>query len=867
MTPLDQPNSEKYTPVLRQYLEERQRVGDALLLFRLGDFYECFFQDAETLANELELTLTARADQAHPGGKVPMAGIPFRAAEGYITKLLNLGHKVAICEQVGDPNGKGPMRRELVRVLTPGTMLEGDLLSEKPAFLAAIAPPHKNKWGLAFCNIATGEFLVTELSSQELELELSRLAPSELLIATDTTRDDYGFLQNTRRLPEGLNLNSSTCETERPIHHFDLDQAKRQIKNRFGEFALEGFGLTDLGSGLGAIGAVLDYLSFTYPESLATLFRIQPYKIDLYLQLDGASLRNLEIFETSLGKSFSLLELIEKKLNTKAGARLMRDWLSKPLLDLSMIRDRQASIALLMQSPGILSTLSQKLKRLSDLERIAAKLAAKRLNPAELGGLRDTILKLPELIEDLSPLAQVGKLLKISYSVTLWEKTLQLKSALTDEPPLLSNEGGIIREAFSPKLDQLRHIVSNNQNWLGNYENEQRENTGIKSLKVCFNKAAGFYIEIPKTNRTQPPADYHIKQNLTNINRYWTPLLKAHENDFIVAEASLFRMEHELFEFLREDLNPLAPEIKSLGQQLAQLDCLVGLASLALENHYTRPEILKEPVLEIEAGRHPVLEKQLAQGYFTPNDLRLAGRDSLQPPDNQKTQIIILTGPNMSGKSTYMKQNALICIMAQIGSFVPAESAQIGLVDRIFTRIGAGDDLATGQSTFMVEMTETASLLNNFTPSSLILLDEVGRGTSTYDGVAIAWSVIEYLANHGPRVLFATHYHELNDLSELFPQIANFQVAVTEENKKIFFTHRVIPGGADRSYGIEVARMAGLPSSVISRAQTIMSQMHARSLPARKRQLVKESITKAQQEGHDPKTHHQAKLFYDRPFR
>jgi DNA mismatch repair protein MutS len=852
------PAPDNYTPVLRQYLEQRAKVGDAILLFRLGDFYESFFADAEVLAKELEITLTARADAAHPGGKVPMAGVPYRTAESSIAKLLKAGLKVAICEQMEDSDArgsaKGPMKRELTRILTPGTLTENEFLEgEKANYLATVFPERKSsteevRWGLAFVDISTGQLKLTELSENELALELAQIKPAELLVPSSRVKDEDGIYIEQLNLPEGLK-EANYSVTKRPYNLFDLDSAQDKIKRQFGEHSLKGFGCANYTVGLQALGGMLEYLEFTYPESMVGLNHVQVYEINRYLKLDEQTVRNLEIFESLRGrtKKGSLLELFERETSTKIGARLLREWLTYPLLSLPDMSKRQAAVQRLLELSHFRSNLKDLLTQITDLERLTVKLQTGRLNPRELGWLKKSLLVLPGLKTLLNEIAaghsQAEELLSLNYSDGLLLKARELDLALTDELPVTSNEGGIFKLGYSHKLDELKTIVEQNENWVTNYEAQERDKSGIRALKVCFNKAAGFYIELTKANRGSVPAGYKIKQNLTNVDRYLTEELKEHEGKFVMAESSLKQTEYELFSFLRESLASYSDELKTLAGRIAAIDCLIAFSELASNYGYVCPQLEDSLNLEIVNGRHPVIERMLPNGHFVGNDLSLTG--NLGALANGQQQIIILTGPNMSGKSTFMKQSALICLMAQIGSFVPADRAKLGILDRIFTRIGASDDLSLGQSTFMVEMTETAYLLNNMTARSLILLDEIGRGTSTYDGVAIAWAVVEYIAKQGPRTIFATHYHELNGLADLFKGIVNYQVSAHEENGELILLHKVMPGGADKSYGIEVARMAGLPKQVLNRAQGIMTQMSSKDMPSKRRNMVKESIEQA----------------------
>ncbi|HEY9886061.1 MAG TPA: DNA mismatch repair protein MutS [Vampirovibrionales bacterium] len=853
------PPSDSYTPIVKQFLELRRQAGDAILLFRLGDFYECLFSDANILAQELEIALTARPDSGHPEGKIPMAGIPVKTAQAYISKLLLAGYKVAMCEQVtssddAKTSSKGPMKRELVRVLTPGTLLETEFLeADKANYLGAIYPQSKKgketMWGFAFTDVSTGELKVTELAESQLCLELYKLKPSELLVPTTRIKDPEGIYLENNLLPNGIKEKDFNI-TGRNGSTLDLDTCKRKIAERFGAHALSGFGCDNLEYGLQAIAFILEYLEYACTESLNGLTKIKKYECNDFVKIDEQTIRNLELFETQRNKTKkgSLLGLLAKDLSTKMGSRLMKEWISYPLINVAEIKKRQRAIASLIKLPGLHYNLKDLLKHIADLSRLTVKLTNSRLNPRELGQLKNSLLTVPGIQVLLQEVVnkheefeeEEDNLLQLTIGPDLLLKAKELDLALGDELPVVSGEGNIFKLGFSEKLDEMKNLLLENEKWLKDFEETERERVGCKSLKVTFNKAAGFYIELTKANKHLAPENYQIKQNLTNINRYITPELKDYESRYLLAEANCKNLEQELFLYLRDSLKGFADELQALNEQLATVDCLLSLACLAYTNSYICPEINYSNTFEFEEGRHPVIEQDLPSGYFVSNDLCLEA-------SGDKNQVVILTGPNMSGKSTFMKQAAIICLLSQIGSFVPAKNASIGLVDRIFTRIGASDDLSQGQSTFMVEMTETAYLLNNMTEKSLILLDEIGRGTSTFDGVAIAWSVVEYIANKGARTIFATHYHELNGLADLFKQVVNFQVSV-HEGEELVFLHKVVPGGADRSYGIEVARMAGLPREVLARSKGIMSQMSSKNLSIKKTQTVKECSEQAKLE-------------------
>lgn len=890
---------DKYTPVLRQYIEQRKKTGDAILLFRLGDFYESFFDDAAILAKELEITLTARSDSAHPSGKVPMAGIPVKSAESYISKLLKSGIKVAICEQLEEASAaKGLVKRELVRILTPGTLVEEEFIqNEQAQYIGAIYKGTKNTrraqvknksefdefddernererdedevdeiveldesgelWGLALVDVSTSEIIVSELSEKDLFIELCRNKPAELIIPTVQERDENGIYVTRKIFPKLLDPKEFFI-TEKPC---ETSFREESVKRRFKSFALSGFGCDNLTLALKALGSIFDYLEFVNKESLNSLRSIKVLKQSLHLRIDPQSLKNLEIFETLRDKSKrgSLLGLLEEHICTKMGTRLIKKWISSPLLDTLTIRIRQNAVQTLLENISRLEELKLSLKKVSDLERLSVKLQCNRLNPRELGFLKNSLRAIFPMAELLAKFQNPK--LELEIFDDLKDKVEELDRALLNELPSTVTEGGIFKTGYNEELDEIKEMVLNNSEWLENYEAKQKEKTGIKSLKVCFNRAAGFYIELSKNNKDLAPAEFKIKQNLTNIDRYITDELKEQEEKFLSADFKQKLLEQELFNDLRDSLKDFAEDLLDISERIAEIDCLLAFARLAHNNKYIRPTVDDSHDLEIKNGRHAVVERLLPDGHFISNDVKLQGKNTKnnRNTENKSKQVMILTGPNMSGKSTYMKQIALICILAQIGSYVPADHAQIGVVDRIFTRIGASDDLSSGQSTFMVEMLETSYLLNNMTKRSLLLLDEVGRGTSTYDGVAIAWAVAEHIAQIGPRTIFATHYHELNGLADIFEEIVNYQVAVKEYNDNLVFLRKVLPGGASESYGVKVAQMAGLPKEVLKRAGQIMKKMNSvnpmnsngnnsnangsRTVKSRRKELIDDCVT------------------------
>ncbi|HEY9720841.1 MAG TPA: DNA mismatch repair protein MutS [Oscillatoriaceae cyanobacterium] len=814
--------SKQYTPMMAQFLAIKQQYPDVLLLYRMGDFYETFFDDAKLASAELELTLTSREGGGN-GERIPMAGIPHHALDNYLPRLIAKGYRVAICEQMEDPAlAKGLVRREVVRLVTPGTLLEGSMLREKQNnYLAAIAAGPAS-YGLAYCDISTGEFCVTELSgAAEARHELDRLNVAECLVPLQTNLwlqspnqrlrpDELGELAEA--VPEGLML------TPRPAHGFELGAAKRALTAQFNVQNLEGFGCAHLPQAVRAAGAIVSYLAETQRAQLPLFSGLRTYHVTQYMGLDGNTRRNLELTQTARDGSYrgSLLSVLDST-RTAMGARRLRQWLLHPLLDPNAIAARQDAVAELVENRALLRSLTEKLSGVRDVERLAGRVAAGSANPRDLVALKDSLLQLPA-IATLVAECRAGMLRALHPAPgELVAAGEAIGATLVDHPPISPSEGGLIREGCSQVVDELRVLMHDNKGWLAEFEAREKERTGIRSLKVSYSKTFGYFIEVTHANRHLVPEDYHRKQTLVNAERFVTPELKERETAILSGEERLFALEYDLFAGLRERLATLVPQLQELGTRLAELDVLGSLAELAVQKRHVRPQLDAGTTLQIRAGRHPVVEELLPAGSFVPNDVSL---------DTDAEQLMILTGPNMAGKSTYMRQIGLIVILAQMGAFVPAEFARIGLVDRIFTRIGAVDDLTTGQSTFMVEMNETANILNNATRRSLILLDEIGRGTSTFDGLSIAWSVSEHLASTvRSRTIFATHYHELTQLALSQPTVRNYRVLVEETPDDVVFLRRVVPGGADRSYGIEVARLAGLPPSVVGRAKQVLEAL------------------------------------------
>lgn len=823
------------SPMLRQYWDVKAEHPDSLLFFRVGDFYELFDTDAEVAARELDITLTGRPEPsfAHRGGRVPMAGVPVRSVESYVGRLISKGYAVAICEQVGVVGAsKGPVERKVTRILTPGTVLESELLPAREnnylvALVRGSSKKESNTWGLACVDASCGEFLVTELSEDKVSLEIARLSPREILAAKVTKRPDENnpFPQEVLDLPEELlKVEGRYRFTGRPSMFFQKEPSIRRIKEIFNVTTLEGFGCQNLPVALGACGAALEYLQRTQGVAMPKFQGISTYSVDGHLILDANTRRNLELTQTSRDQSFmgSLLWSLDNT-KTAMGARMLRRWLLEPLCNVPAIRERQDAVEELSAAFDLRERLEKLLLRLSDLERLGVKLSSQSINPRELAAVADSLSILPELSQLMTG-ARSGLLTCFQKLPSrLIELAETIENALTQEPPRELTGGGIFKSGYSAELDEVRALLGGGKEWIENFQKSQQEETGIKSLKVGFNQNFGYFIEVTHANKSGVPEHYIRKQTLTNAERYITPELKEYEAKILNAEKNQNDLEYKCFLQLRETLSSYGFDLKDLSLAISSLDALLSLAIVACQRKYVRPVVDESLDTEIANGRHPVLEQILPMGQYVSNCTSLFG-------DNSANQLIVLTGPNMSGKSSYLRQIAHITILAQMGGFVPADSAKLGLVDRIFTRIGAVDDLSQGQSTFLVEMSETTQCCLSATRRSLILLDEVGRGTSTYDGVAIAWSVAEYLANVvKARTIFATHYHELNGLAAFYPHIANYQVEVRETGDHVEFIRRVVPGGASRSFGIQVARMAGLPMQVIERAENLMTQMVKKS--------------------------------------
>jgi DNA mismatch repair protein MutS len=820
------------TPMMRHYAETKDQYPHALLLYRVGDFFETFFQDAITVARELELVLTAK-DGGKEVGKVPLAGIPHHALDRYCALLVEKGYAVAICDQVEEAADKQGhlVQREITRVITPGTVLEeGMLNARRNNFLAAVVITG-NHWGLAIADISTGEFLTTQSSDlEQLTQELMRLQPSEILIPTNAP--DLGGLL---RPGESKGMRGSSdfpdclptqfCYTLRSHAPFTLPEARPKLLEQFKVRSLEGMGCEHLPLAVRAAGGLLEYLEDTHRDGKILLQPLCTYTLSEYLVLDHQSRRNLEITQTVRDGTFygSLLWSLDKTV-TAMGGRALRRWLLQPLLEINRIEARQDTIEELVTNGSLRQNLQQLLKRIYDLERLTGRAGSGTANARDLVALADSLGRLPELANlaatGRSPYLQALQ----TFPPVLIELGRHLKAHLVDEPPLTLSEGNLIRPGVNAELDDLRQQIQGDEQWIAQLEVTERQRTGISSLKVGYSKTFGYFISISRAKSGEKiPEGYTRKQTLTTEERFVTTELKDREAAIFNARTDLGKLEYDIFVGLRLEVGEQADQIREVAASIAALDVLCSFAETAVYQGYCRPQITPDRAIHITEGRHPVVEQSLPAGFFVPNSVDLG--DEKNHPD-----LIILTGPNASGKSCYLRQVGLIQLMAQVGSFVPAKAARLGVCDRIFTRVGAVDDLATGQSTFMVEMNETANILNHATPKSLVLLDEIGRGTATFDGLSIAWAVAEHLAaSLRARTIFATHYHELNELASLLPNIANFQVTVKEMPDQIIFLHQVRPGGADRSYGIEAGRLAGLPASVIQRAKQVMGQIEKHS--------------------------------------
>ncbi len=835
----------KLSQMYQHYVEVKEMHPHAVLFYRVGDFFECYFEDAVTLAQELELVLTSK--QAGEQGRVAMSGVPHHAWERHATDLVQKGYAVVICDQVEDASEAAGrlVRREITRIITPGTLLEdGMLKASKNNYLAAVVIAG-DAWGLAYADISTGEFVTTQSNNLEhLTQEVMRLQPAEVLIPTNAP--DLGALlrpgEKSASLPECLP--PSFCYCMRSQIPFSQGEARNRLLQKFKVRSLEGVGCEHLPLAVRAAGGLLEYLEETQKEGTIPLQPLRTYTLSDFLIVDNQTRRNLEITQTVRDGTYhgSLLWALDRT-STAMGGRALRRWLLQPLLDVKGIRARQDTIQELVENTDLRHDIRQLLKQIYDLERLTGRAGSGKANARDLSALADSLSRLPELAYLVSE--SNSPFLKALQSVPSVLESLgrKISAHIVESPPIQIKEGNLIRGGINPQLDERKAQVEDDQKWIANLEVEERARTGVPTLKVGFNKTFGYYISISRAKADQVPENYIRKQTLTNEERYITAELKERETRILNAQDDLFKLEYEIFVALREEVAVHAESIRNISRAVAAVDVLCGLAELAVIQGYCRPQMVEGREVYIVDGRHPVVEQSIPAGFFVPNSTQLGGTNHRDAEDTEKEKeegsltpnhnspdLVILTGPNASGKSCYLRQVGLIQLMAQIGSFVPTRYAKLGVCDRIFTRVGAVDDLATGQSTFMVEMNETANILNHATSRSLILLDEIGRGTATFDGLSIAWAVAEYLAMEiKARTIFATHYHELNELASILPNVANFQVTVKEMPDQIIFLHQVQPGGAQKSYGIEAGRLAGLPPVVIQRAKQVMGQIEQHS--------------------------------------
>jgi DNA mismatch repair protein MutS len=804
---------ESQTPIRQQYLRIKKQYPEAIVLFRLGDFYETFDEDARITSRELEIVLTSR--EMGKGNKVPLAGIPYHALDSYLAKLINRGYKVAICEQVTKPGEtKGLVEREVVRLVTPGTVVEPSLLESKANNYLAGVVVGEGEVGLAFVDITTSEFVTAQLPLSRAVTELERLRPSEIIAPRSAELDSLGVADGVTRLDD---------------YWFEMEIARQSLLDHFSAASLEGYGCAHLPLAVRAAGAVVHYVEETQKSVLGQLNSLSTYSTDSFMALDVQTQRNLELFRGARSGTDegSLLSVIDLTV-TPMGGRLLRKWLGQPLLDVVALNRRQDAIGWFVERSLERKKIISMMGGVADLERLVNRISGEVAIPRELVTLRRSLEAVPKLREIIESDGEDSAIDWLKEDIRPCPEVVDLiAGAIVDEPSSSLGEGGVIRPGFSEELDSLRLASGNAKKYLANLELQEREKTGIKSLKIGFNNVFGYYIEVSKANLRQVPEHYIRKQTLVNGERYFTPELKEYESLILNARDRMAEMETDLFRRVCRQVASASEHILALAGTLANVDVFSALAEVAVRYNYIRPRLNDGNEIEIKQGRHPVVERSLDEGSFVPNDIHLSNSDA---------QLIVLTGPNMSGKSTYLRQVALIVLLAQIGSFVPAEAAIIGVVDRIFTRIGARDDLAAGQSTFMVEMVETANILNNATPRSLLILDEIGRGTSTYDGLSIARAVAEYIHNHaglGAKTVFATHYHEMVALAGFLPRVKNFNVAVIEEAGKVIFLHKIVPGGVDKSYGIHVAQLAGLPRSVLHRAREVLDELESDSREAK----------------------------------
>ena len=811
----------EYSPMMQHYLDKKKEYSDCILFYRLGDFYEMFFDDAITVSRELEITLTGK--ECGQPERAPMAGVPFHAAENYIARLISKGYKVAICEQMEDPKeAKGMVKREVIRVVTPGTVIESNLLEEKKNNYIMSIYKTGIYYGIAICDVSTGDFYATEIKENnnfsKLLDEISRYTPSEIIVNTMMfeSKSDISKIKDRFNVYVSLEKDENFVdETELLFNMYNvLDENGNKIKKE-DENSLS----------IPAINALLTYLTETQKTNLDHINTIKIYSITKYMALDINARRNLELTEKMRDKSKkgTLLWVLDKT-STSMGGRLLRRWINDPLIDVKQINKRLDSVKELKNSLILRGDITESLKKVYDIERLAGKIAYGNANGRDLISLKNSVAQLPEIKQILAKAE--SPLLKDLYDEldTLQDIYELIENSIVEEPPISVKEGGIIKLGYDEEIDTLKKATTEGKTWIVNLEAKEREETGIKGLKVGFNKVFGYFIEVTKSNLSMVPDRYIRKQTLTNCERYVTEELKNLENQILGAEEKVINLEYKAFTEIREKIEHQIQRIQKTSAIVATLDVLVSFATVAEDMNYVKPEVDESGIIDIKDGRHPVIEKMCSAGEFVPNDTYL---------DKNDNRLAIITGPNMAGKSTYMRQVALITLMAQIGSYVPASSAKIGVVDKIFTRVGASDDLSMGQSTFMVEMMEVATILKEATANSLVILDEIGRGTSTYDGLSIAWAVAEYIADKtecGAKTLFATHYHELTELEEKVEGVKNYSIAVKEKGEDIVFLRKIVNGGTDESYGVHVARLAGVPTNVTKKANEILKGLERKNI-------------------------------------
>ena len=807
----------EFTPMMQHYLKTKEENKDCILFYRLGDFYEMFFEDAKIVSKELELTLTGKSCGMEE--RAPMCGIPYHAVDSYLNRLVKKGYKVAICEQVEDPKlAKGMVKREVTRIVTPGTNIDAQALDEtKNNYLMCIVYM-ADKYGVSTADITTGDYYVTEVETErKLMDEVNKFSPSEIICNEPFYMSGVDIDDMRNR----LGISVSALES----WYFADEQARRTLLDHFKVASLEGLGLNDYDCGVIASGALLTYLYETQKNSLDNLTAIHPYSTGKFMIIDSSTRRNLELVETlrEKQKRGSLLWVLDKT-RTAMGARMLRSFVEQPLIDRAEIEGRYDAVAELNKNAITREEIREYLNPVYDLERLVTRVTYQTASPRDLISFKNSIRMLPPIRTLLGDFTS-DELKTLNENMdTLDDIFALIDAAIDEEPPLTVREGGILKEGYNEEVDRLRKAKTDGKSWLAELEAKEREKTGIKNLKIKYNKVFGYYLEVTNSYKDQVPDYYMRKQTLTNAERYITPELKEMEDTILGAEDRLVQLEYELFREIRDRIAAEVVRIQRTAKAVAKLDVFASLALVAEQNNYCRPKLNENGTIDIKDGRHPVVEKMINNDMFIANDTYL---------DNGSNRIAIITGPNMAGKSTYMRQTALIVLMAQIGSFVPAKSAKIGIVDRIFTRVGASDDLASGQSTFMVEMTEVANILRNATANSLLVLDEIGRGTSTFDGLSIAWAVVEHISNPkllGAKTLFATHYHELTELEGKLDNVHNYCIAVKENGDDIVFLRKIVQGGADKSYGIQVAKLAGVPDSVIERAKQIVEELVANDI-------------------------------------